>query len=155
MSYDEHLISMAGGDGDNATDQLAAIEARAGKVVEWRKHFVSPQSNIDYSQRDVPALLALVRDQQAKLDRVAALADGWESNAGTHSESARVFGPQKLSVNFAVDTIRDALDGFECGRLIVGDVELIAHDVKRVGDAISYGGHLYVRAAITATEEGK
>ena len=30
MSYDEHLISMAGGDGDNATDQLAAIEARRG-----------------------------------------------------------------------------------------------------------------------------
>ena len=73
MSYDEHLISMAGGDGDNATDQLAAIEARADKVVEWRKHFVSPQSNIDYSQRDVPALIALVREQQDKLDRVEAL----------------------------------------------------------------------------------
>jgi len=29
MSYDEHLISMAGGDGDSTVDQLAAIEARA------------------------------------------------------------------------------------------------------------------------------
>ena len=74
MSYDEHLISMAGGDGETV-DQLAAIEARADKVAEWRKHFVSPQSNIDYSQRDVPALLALVREQQTKLDRVALLAD--------------------------------------------------------------------------------
>ena len=70
MSYDEHLISMAGGDGDTV-DQLAAIEARADKVAEWRKHFVSPQSNIDYSQRDVPALLALVREQRAALALIA------------------------------------------------------------------------------------
>ena len=26
MSYDEHLISMAGGDGDNATDQAYIVE---------------------------------------------------------------------------------------------------------------------------------
>ena len=65
MSYDEHLISMAGGDGETV-DQLAAIEARLtadeaeyGTGYEW-----------EYSFQDRRTLLALVREQQAKLDRL-------------------------------------------------------------------------------------
>ena len=103
MSYDEHLISMAGGDGDTTADQLAAIEARARAATEGPWEIVSASlhqpiiyadsSGLDiaimdnrdgvdndaefiaHARTDVPALLALVREQQAKLDRVEALAD--------------------------------------------------------------------------------
>ena len=100
MSYDEHLISMAGGDGE-ATDQLAAIEARAHAATEgpWETHDGDVVQSYDiavktgehsyeregiipgeyvrdndaefiaHARTDVPALLALVRDQQAKLYR--------------------------------------------------------------------------------------
>jgi len=106
MSYDEHLISMAGGDGDS-TDQLAAIEARANAATEgpWETHDGDVVQSYDIAVKtgehsyeregiipgeyvrdndaefianartDVPVLLALVREQQAKLDRVEALAD--------------------------------------------------------------------------------
>ena len=81
MSYDEHLISMAGGDGETV-DQLAAIEARAqAAIVERESNFLDLRQfapvirAIDESSTDVPALLALVREQQATLDRVKALAD--------------------------------------------------------------------------------
>jgi lysyl-tRNA synthetase class I len=68
------------------TDQLAAIEARAEVVARWREHFHAPQSNIDYSQRDVPALLALARKQAAQIERVLDLATtrsrcGWQISA--------------------------------------------------------------------------
>jgi len=69
MSYDEHLISMAGGDGETV-DQLAAIEARSRVAMDY-----PGAVTIEQSQADVPALLALVRDQQAKLDRAGAVAD--------------------------------------------------------------------------------
>jgi len=99
MSYDEHLISMAGGDGDTV-DQLAAIEARSNAATEgpWavdelgnvedvpeldlHRFDIMPQTIartelrkedgefIAHARTDVPALLALVREQQAKLDRV-------------------------------------------------------------------------------------
>jgi len=85
MSYDEHLISMAGGDGETV-DQLAAIEARAqAAIVERESNFLDLRQfapvirAIDKSSTDVPALLALVRErdatireEQAKLDRVEA-----------------------------------------------------------------------------------
>ena len=64
MSYDEHLISMAGGDGESI-DHLAAIEARIttdeseyGTGYEW-----------EHSFQDRRALIALVREQQARADR--------------------------------------------------------------------------------------
>ena len=68
MSYDEHLISMAGGDGE---PDLDAIQARSDVANDY-----PGAVTIEQSQTDVPALLALVRDQAAKLGRVEALHRG-------------------------------------------------------------------------------
>jgi len=99
MSYDEHLISMAGGDGDS--DHLAAIEARAQAATEglWRAGGSGVVADREYvamgvrtdpdaafianAPTDIAHLLALVREQQAKLDRVLELAywagkRGWQ-----------------------------------------------------------------------------
>jgi hypothetical protein len=50
--------------------------------------------------------------EQARAEVVAAvseLVDEWEQNAGEDSAAWRVYGPQSLSVPFAVDSIRAAL----------------------------------------------
>lgn len=60
-SYDEHLISMAGGDGD----QLAEIEARRADCQTY--NFGMRNADL-LAKEDVPYLLALVREQAAKLD---------------------------------------------------------------------------------------
>ena len=39
----------------------------------------------------------------------------------------------------------EAATPYMLGRVQVGSFELIAPDVTRIGDTISYGGHLYVR----------
>jgi len=111
MSYDEHLISMAGGDGE---PDLDAIEARAQAATEgpWKaqnlerdhghcgiywvsvdrpdeiKTVAEVDANDDgveaiwrmadaefiaNARTDVPALIAVAREQQAKLDRVEAV----------------------------------------------------------------------------------
>ena len=136
MSYDEHLISTAGGDGE-PLDRLAAIEARANAATPgpWARplntryrasvsadmpkgdpasrlinntdhkgnpervtvvscpvwsngKFFRSQSGKDlefiaHARTDVPALLALVREQRDQLDRVLELAywagkRGWQ-----------------------------------------------------------------------------
>jgi len=102
MSYDEHLISQAGGDGD-VPSRLAAIEARAQAATEgpWQMDegsyhvyrgedmicadlYTEPDAAfIANARTDVPALLALVREQQAKLDRILKLAD-WAGHRGWH-----------------------------------------------------------------------
>ena len=123
MSYDEHLISMAGGDGDSTVDQLAAIEARAqaatdgpwdygtGYSADGARQLTSKADKADFlalslnddeaalwvidngkvipaatgdgpkakanaefiahARTDVPALLALVREQHAALALIA------------------------------------------------------------------------------------
>jgi len=106
MSYDEHLISMAGGDGDGATDQLAAIEARAQAAKEQGNFITRAQMESRLIDVDVPTLLALVREQQAKLDRGnAALFDvlhKWRN--GDH-------------VNYAdIEGIRAAITAKEAGK---------------------------------------
>lgn len=107
--YNEHLISMAGGDGDG--DVLAAIEARASAAtpgpwadggngyVEIAPEFdlhrfdVLPETVartelrnedanfIANARADVPYLLALAQDQQNKLDRIIELAH-WAGKRG-------------------------------------------------------------------------
>jgi hypothetical protein len=106
--YTEHLISMAGGDGD----QLAAIEARAQGLTDLcpehlRQSIRHVQRNVDIdcnvhedettwddckqpdrydgermaaALADIPALLAMVREQQAAIERVRELADKFEAN---------------------------------------------------------------------------
>jgi hypothetical protein len=66
MSYDEHLISQAGGDGD----QLAAIEARRADCQTY--NFGMRNAN-KLAHEDVPALLAMVREQRAVIERVEAV----------------------------------------------------------------------------------
>lgn len=96
--YTEHLISMAGGDGE---PDLDAIQARADSATEgpWelvagslhqpiiysdgtgldiaimdnRDGIDSDANFIAHARTDVPALLAVVRSQQAKIERVEAL----------------------------------------------------------------------------------
>jgi hypothetical protein len=60
--YNEHLISMAGGDGDH----LEAIEARVNSDEE------------SFADRD--ALLAMVREQRAAIERVREWVDKFEAN---------------------------------------------------------------------------
>lgn len=77
-SYDEHLISMAGGDGD----ELDAIQLRADRAaVGWRG-----TESADQVIADRFDLLALVRTQQATLAAVLELANnagrcGWKLSA--------------------------------------------------------------------------
>jgi len=90
MSYDEHLISMAGGDGEpdaitaraeRAAGALYALSSEADSGTPFaERHFIARNRYLGMADAalaaaDVPALLALVREQQAKLDRVEALAD--------------------------------------------------------------------------------
>ena len=63
MSYDEHLISMAGGDGD-VTDRIAAIRKSNDT---WLQSSVT-----DRNDRNTKFLLDLIEDQAAKLERVEA-----------------------------------------------------------------------------------
>jgi len=68
--YNEHLISMAGGDGD-ALDQ---IQRRSDVAMDY-----PGMVTIEQSQADIPALLAMVREQRAALEaaKAEAWAEGW------------------------------------------------------------------------------
>jgi len=79
MSYDEHLISMAGGDGETGLD---AIEAR---LAHDRIDFSAPGFIGESGQcmTDRETLLAMVREQRDQLDKVLELAywagkRGWQ-----------------------------------------------------------------------------
>jgi len=61
--YNEHLISMAGGDGD----QLAEIEARQ---LDCQTYNFGMRKADQLAHDDVPYLLALAREQAAKLEAV-------------------------------------------------------------------------------------
>ena len=119
MSYDEHLISMAGGDGE--PDAITAIT----EYVRQRERMTRDLGDVIHNcwsdpaaelatlrLSDLTALLALVREQQAKLDRVEAQAARWATLSDGH-----------------------------------------AYYAKRIRHAIK--GPPSIRAAITATEEGK
>jgi len=105
MSYDEHLISMAGGDG-----MLAEIEWRARRATQgpWEcdgfadgnvvslalfegtnqgrviANSIETHADADFllnARTDIDTLLALVREQQGQLDRVLELAH-WAGKRG-------------------------------------------------------------------------
>jgi len=102
MSYDEHLISMAGGDGE-AKDPFAAIEARHKRLAHYSPHLADP---------DVTALLAMVREQRAQLDKLATLAEGWKPP----SDNADLDDTQvwySFAKHHAAQAIRNILGGFE------------------------------------------
>jgi len=125
MSYDEHLISMAGGDGD----VLDQIQARADKATAgpWTaqdletehghrgifwisdlNHGAKTIAEIDandggieaiwsfkdaefiaHARTDIPALLAMMREQRARLDAVAELAN-WAGKHGWTLDAAAI-----------------------------------------------------------------
>jgi len=97
--YSEHLISMAGGDGE--VDVLGEIEARVGAATagHWYaetmgkhradvlathedgaivicEHAGEDADFIAHARTDVPTLLAMVREQRAVIER--AKAEGWD-----------------------------------------------------------------------------
>jgi hypothetical protein len=69
--YTEHLISMAGGDGD----QLAEIEARRA---DCQTYNFGMRNADKLAHEDVPYLLAMVREQRAALDLIANQANAAE-----------------------------------------------------------------------------
>jgi len=72
MSYDEHLISMAGGEGD----VLDQIEAR---IRDCKSYNFGMRNADKLAHEDAPALLAMVREQRARLDAATAILDEWAS----------------------------------------------------------------------------
>ena len=124
MSYDEHLISMAGGDGELDLDQIQA-RADAASKPPWRLANPRPDGRnmverhgydlyggevaemiivdtnpadaefIAHARTDVPALLAVVRSQQAKIERAEVIVSEYmaDYNSGIeihHADLARL-----------------------------------------------------------------
>jgi len=130
--YSEHLISMAGGDGE--ADVLGEIEARANAATpgpwawegesgdswpqsdnslvtayvpdgrEWPESIlsgwgydasgISVEKDADgefiaHARTDIPALLAMVREQRAVIERVEAVADKWWANFPSKARAIR------------------------------------------------------------------
>ena len=77
MSYDEHLISMAGGDGDSAVDQLAAIEARAQAATAgpWE---AADSTKVD---EDGAPIHCEVNVWSASGDYISTVPEGFDANA--------------------------------------------------------------------------
>ncbi len=69
--YNEHLITQAGGDGD----RLAAIEARIPQI---------PESEMSNTEKDRAYLLAMVREQAAKLEAAHDIAEWIRDNHGDY-----------------------------------------------------------------------
>jgi hypothetical protein len=82
--YSEHLISMAGGDGER--DLLGEIEARRADCQTY--NFGMRNAN-KLAHEDVPALLAMVREQKARLAVVAELAN-WAGKHGWKLDAAAI-----------------------------------------------------------------
>jgi len=91
MSYDEHLITLAGCDGE---PDLDATERVAEWARQWRLNpnidksgtiynvwFDPEASAVELNLNDIEALLAHIREQQDQLDRVLELAH-WAGKRG-------------------------------------------------------------------------
>lgn len=73
--YTEHLISMAGGDGEPDLDAIQARWDLAQRTLANDPNIVSIMQlhRLSESADDVPALIALVRSQYAQIERVREL----------------------------------------------------------------------------------
>ena len=125
MSYDEHLISMAGGDGElglNATERVAewARQWRLNPNIDksgtiYNVWFDPEASAVELNLNDIETLLALVREQQAKLDRVEAQLDEWASfKPFPDAEDTQRW--YSLGKRHAADAIRAAITATEAGK---------------------------------------
>ena len=87
--------------------ERAAIQDSSGAPGRLsRRHFEAVERIV--ATREAAAA---VQARAEVVARVEALADEWERLAGAESEAWRVFGPQTLSVPFAVEQVRAALAG--------------------------------------------
>ena len=129
--YTEHLISMAGGDGDDL-DAIQARDTASGMICEQ-----PCGCDEDAAMQDRRALLALVRDQQAQIataksDALREAAEHFRTRSDTYHK-----------------TMQEMADSREYG----------VEDIVRYGaysaEANTTATWLRTRAAITATEAGK
>ena len=140
MSYDEHLISMAGGDGE---PDLDAIEARAQAATEgpWKAQNLERDHGhcgIYWVSVDRPDEIKTVAEVDANDDGVEAI---WRMADAEFIANARTDVPALIAVareqQAKLDRVRDLCDAADR----YGDYHVIQSDT--------------IRAAITATEEGK
>ncbi len=105
--------------------RLGEIEARdrvAEFARQWRMNpnidpsgtiynvwFDVKAEDVELNLNDIETILAELRKRDEALARVEALADEWESQAGPGTRAEEVFGLQKVSVGFAVKSIRTAV----------------------------------------------
>jgi hypothetical protein len=109
--YNEHLISMAGGDGDvldqiqrradkattgpwyvDDVEQTVRAQEYAGEIIYDRSaehssgwaEFKPTANFIANARTDIPALLAMVREQQSVIDKVKALCDAADRYGDYH-----------------------------------------------------------------------
>jgi len=96
--YSEHLISMAGGDGEamtsiviknNVSIEAVPLEVIAARQRNCRTYNFGMRDANSLAHHDVPHLLSLVSDQQAALDRVAELAN-WAGKHGWTLDAAAI-----------------------------------------------------------------
>lgn len=109
MSADEYQISMAGGDGD----PIDAIQRRADSPFE------TSRLGIGQVDADRDYLLALVREQQARIDRVERLADAWEARG----ESDMAFSKRIPDENIAISILTNGAQMVENARRIRNALE--------------------------------
>jgi len=103
MSYDEHLISMAGGDGD-VTDRIAAIRKSNDT---WLQSSVT-----DRNDRNTKFLLDLIEEQAAKLGRV----EGVCGELFEFSKDASLTIGQRAAYRDASRAIRAAITATEASK---------------------------------------
>lgn len=100
--YTEHLISMAGGDGE----PLEAIERR---ITDCKTYKFGMRNADKLAHEDAPYLLALVREQQARIERVEAQLNEWASfKPFPDAEKSQRW--YSLGKRHAADSIRAALE---------------------------------------------
>jgi hypothetical protein len=94
-------------------DRLAAVPAKGESQFVGLALPVAATTELwnlrQLARADVAYLLAELRKAREALGRVDALADKWEAGYGPGTRKAEVFGPQKVSIEFAVKSIRAAV----------------------------------------------
>lgn len=92
-------------------DAVARVDAPTieARVREAEAEVERLRGVAEYSASQCESLAGRLRLAWDRLDAVRALADEWEREFGEGTEAWRVFGPQTVSVPFAVKSIRRAL----------------------------------------------
>lgn len=97
MSYDEHLISQAGGDGD----MLDQIQRRINDCQTYKFGMLNADK---LAHEDAPYLLALVQEQQARIERVEDLCNSWDRMATTSNTQDTTLRATAYAIRAALAT---------------------------------------------------